>query len=365
EQIPAVSGGIVALDPNTGRVLAEVGGFSFAISQFDRVTQAERQTGSAIKPFVYLAALDHGFTPSTMVLDAPLVVDQGPGLPKWIPSNFEHRFFGPVPLRVGLEQSLNLATARVGMAVGVDTVGQYLKRFGILDHVPHEYSMLIGSEDTTPLKLATGYAMIDNGGKEIHPTFIDRVQDRNGKTIYRADNRNCDGCTGVAYDGRPPPDLPDARKQIANPQSAYQDVTMMEGVIQRGTGRSVASLGRPLAGKTGTTNDSNDAWFVGFSPDLVCGVYIGFDQPASLGKHEEGATVAAPAFKEFMGEALKDQPAIPFRIPPGLDIVRVDARSGQLAPPGDRNAIYEAFKPGTEPKPVDAGLVLSGGEAGP
>jgi penicillin-binding protein 1A len=363
EQIPAVSGGLVALDPHTGRVLAEIGGFSYAISQFDRVTQARRQTGSAIKPFVYLAALDHGFTPSTMVLDGPLVVDQGPGLPKWNPTNYEHKFFGPVPLRVGLEESLNLVTARVGLAVGVDTVGEYLKRFGIVDHVPHEDSMLIGAEATSLLKLAAAYAMLDNGGKRIAPTFIDRVQDRNGKTIYRADKRQCENCSNVDYDGQPPPVLPDTRAQIADPRSVFQDVSLMEGVIQRGTGRSIASLGRPLAGKTGTTNESNDTWFVGFSPDLVCGVFVGFDQPASLGRRETGASVAAPAFKEFMGEALKDQPAIPFRIPPGVEMVRVNAKTGQLAQAGDRAVIYEPFKPGTEPTPRDAGVVLNGSES--
>jgi len=364
-QIPEVSGGIVVLDPHTGRVLAEAGGFSFAISQFDRATQARRQTGSAIKPLVYLAAVDHGFTPSTLVLDGPLVVDQGPGLPKWDPTNYEHKFYGPVPLRVGLEESLNLVTARVGLAVGVDTVGQYLKRFGVTDNVPHEDAMLIGAEETTLLRLTAAYAMLDNGGKRISPTFIDRVQDRNGTTIYRADKRPCDGCSAADYDGGPPPDLPDTREQIADPRSAYQVVSMMEGVVQRGTGRSLASLNRPLAGKTGTTNESNDTWFIGFSPDLVCGVYIGFDQPRSLGKRETGATVAAPAFKEFMGAALKDQPAIPFRIPSGLDIVRVNLTTGQLARGSDRTAIYEPFKPGTEPRAADAGVVLNGSEAVP
>ncbi len=364
-QIPDVSGGIVALDPHTGRVLAEAGGFSFASSQFDRATQARRQTGSAIKPIVYLAAVDHGFTPSTLVLDGPLVVDQGPGLPKWDPTNYEHKFYGPVPLRVGLEESLNLVTARVGLAVGTDTVGQYFKRFGITDNVPLEDAMLIGAEDTTLLRLTAAYAMLDNGGKRISPTFIDRVQDRNGTTIYRADKEPCASCAAADYDGGPPPELPDTREQIADARSAYQVVTMMEGVVQRGTGRSVASLDRPLAGKTGTTNDSDDTWFIGFTPDLVCGVFVGFDQPKSLGKRETGASVAAPAFKEFMGEALKGQPAIPFRIPPGLDIVRVNLTTGQLAGGGDRSAIYEPFKPGTEPKAVDAGVVLNGSEAVP
>jgi penicillin-binding protein 1A len=365
EQIPAASGGIVVLDPNTGRVLAETGGFSYEMSQFDRATQARRQTGSAIKPFVYLSAVDHGFTPSSMVLDGPLVVDQGPGLPKWDPTNYEHKFYGPVPLMVGIAESLNLVTARVGMAVGVHTVGEYLKRFNITDNVPHEYAMLIGAEDTTLLRLTAAYAMIDNGGKRISPTFIDRVQDRFGKTIYRADQRPCEGCQNVAWANQAPPELPDDREQIADPASAYQVVAMLEGVVQRGTGRSIASLGRPLAGKTGTTNESNDTWFVGFSPDLVCGVFVGFDQPKSLGKRETGATVAAPAFKEFMAEALKDQPPIPFRIPPGLDLVRVDGSSGRLASAGDRNAVYMPYKPGTDPGENGSGQVLNGGESGP
>jgi penicillin-binding protein 1A len=293
-----------------------------------------------------------------------LVVDQGPGMPKWNPTNYEHKFFGPVPYRFGIEESLNLVTARIGIAVGVEKVGQYLYRFGITDHVPKEYAMLIGAEETTVLKLATAYAMLDNGGKRIKPTYIDRVQDRNGVTIYRADDRRCEGCDNVEWHDQPPPELPDDREQIADPRSAYQTVSLMEGVIQRGTGRSIASLNRPLAGKTGTTNDSNDTWFVGFSPDLVCGVYVGFDTPSSLGKRETGASVAAPAFKEFMGEALKDEPAIPFRIPPGVAMVRVNVATGQLARPGDKAVIYEPFKPGTEPQSKDAAVVVDGSEPG-
>jgi penicillin-binding protein 1A len=225
--------------------------------------------------------------------------------------------------------------------------------------------MLIGAEETTLLKLATAYAMLDNGGKRISPTYIDRVQDRNGATIYRADDRKCDGCSAADWNGQPPPELPDTRQQIADPRSTFQVVSMMEGVIQRGTGRSIASLNRPLAGKTGTTNDSNDTWFLGFTPDLVCGVYVGFDTPRSLGRRETGALVAAPAFKEFMGEALKNEPPIPFRIPPGIEMVRVNPTTGQLARSGDRSVIYEAFKPGTEPKAKDSGVVLDGSQGGP
>ena len=358
-QIPAVSGAMVVMDPHTGRVLAMTGGFSYEISQFDRATQAKRQTGSAIKPFVYLAALDHGFTPSTLVLDAPFVVDQGPGLPKWNPTNYEHQFSGPVPLRIGMEESLNLVTARVGTTIGLDVVKQYVERFGILDNMPLENAFILGAGETTPLRLMTAYSMLVNGGKRIHPTYIDRVQDRNGHTIYRADNRPCDQCNGVEWSGQAPPELPDTREQIADERSAYQVVSLLEGVVQRGTGRIVSTVGKPLAGKTGTTNDSNDTWFMGFSPDLAAGVYIGFDQPRSLGKHETGAMVSAPAFRDFMTAALKDKPAIPFRIPPGIRLVRVNAKIGQLAKPGDRNVIYEAFKPGTEPN-GQPGQVVSG-----
>jgi penicillin-binding protein 1A len=350
-QIPAVSGALVALDPHTGRVLALVGGFSYAMSQFDRVTQAMRQTGSAIKPFIYLAALDHGFTPSTLVLDAPFVVDQGPGLPKWNPTDYEHRFLGPVPLFYGLQESLNLVTARVGTTVGLPIIQQYLvDRFHILDNMPLEDSYLLGAGMTTPLRLTAAYGMLVNGGKLIHPTFIDRVQDRNGVTIYRADQRPCPACNHVAWTGQAPPDLPDQRQQIADPRSCYQVVQMLEGVVQRGTGRIVSSVGKPLAGKTGTTNQSDDAWFVGFSPDLVAGVYVGFDQPKTLGKREQGATVAAPAFRDFMAAALKGKPAIPFRIPPGIEMVRVDDRTGRLAQAGNRNVVWQAFKAGHLPR---------------
>ncbi|HWI26376.1 MAG TPA: penicillin-binding protein 1A [Stellaceae bacterium] len=348
-QIPVVSGALVAIDPHTGRVLALSGGFSYDMSQFDRATQAMRQTGSAIKPFVYLAALDHGYTPSTLVLDAPVVIDQGPGLPQWRPKNYENRSFGLTTLRVGLEESHDLMTIRMGADIGLPTIAKYVERFGVMDHMPLEYSMLIGAEETTPLRLTAAYAMLVNGGKKITPTLIDRVQDRNGVTIYRADNRQCDGCENVDWDNQSPPELPDNRQQIADPRSCYQVVSMMQGVVERGTGKVIADLKRPLAGKTGTTNDSKDVWFVGFSPDLAVGVFVGYDQPKGLGKHETGGRVAAPVFRAFMAAALKDKPAIPFRIPPGIELVRVNATTGQLARPHDKTVIYEAFKPGTEP----------------
>jgi penicillin-binding protein 1A len=347
-QVPAVSGALVAIDPHTGRVLALSGGFSFAISQFDRVTQAERQTGSAIKPFVYLTALDHGFTPSTLVLDAPISIYQGPGLPLWTPGDYEPEYRGATPLRVGLEQSLNTLTARVAEIVGLDAIAHTVETFGILDHMPREYSFVLGAGDTTPMHLTAAYAMLANGGERITPTLIDRIQDRNGATIFRADRRPCEGCNGVAWRGQAPPSIPDDKKRIADPLSVYQVVSMMRGVVERGTGTAVRALGRPVAGKTGTTNDYRDAWFLGFTPDLVAGVYVGYDDPKSLGHGEAGGVVAAPIFRDFMAKALAGVPARAFPTPPGIELYRVDPVTGLPPAPGAR-AIYEPFKPGTNP----------------
>ena len=349
-QIPEVSGAIISMDPHTGRVLAMAGGYSYEMSQFNRATQAKRQPGSSFKPFVYLTALENGFTPSTLILDAPFVADQGPGLPKWKPTNYNTTSFnGPTPLRVGVEQSKNMMTARLGAVVGLDKVAHTVETFGILDHMPLQYAMLLGAGETTPLRLATAYAMLVNGGKRVTPSFIDRVQDRDGKTIARADTRSCEGCNEVDWHGQAPPVLPDTRDTVVDATSAYQIVSILQGVVERGTGRVIASVGKPLAGKTGTTNDYQDNWFMGFSPDLVAGVYVGFDNPHSLGEKEEGAHNAAPVFRDFMAAALKNTPATAFRIPPGIRLVRVNAATGQLARAGDRTVIYEAFKPGTEP----------------
>ncbi len=370
EQIPAVDGAIVALDPHTGRVLAMVGGFDYARSQFNRATQAYRQPGSSFKPFVYLAALEDGFAPNRIVLDAPFVADQGPGLPKWRPNNYEHNFLGPTPMRVGLEDSRNLMTVRIAQAIGMDRVAQVAEKFGVVDDLPHVLSMALGAGETTLLRLVTAYGMFVNGGKRIHAIMVDRVQDRNGKTIFKSDNRPCPQCEDVAWHGQDPPVIPDTRERVADPQSAYQLVSMLQGVVQHGTGRKVAAIGKPLAGKTGTTNDSEDLWFIGFSPDLVAGVFVGFDTPRTLGKHETGASVSSPVFKEFMESALKGKPGIPFRIPPGIRLVRVNEKNGHLARPGDRDVILEAFKPGSEPG-ADTGtgaaevLDGSGNQSGP
>jgi penicillin-binding protein 1A len=352
-QVPEVSGALVAMDPHTGRVLAISGGFSFEISQFDRATQAKRQPGSSIKPFVYLTALDHGFTPSTLVVDGPISLPQGPGMPMWSPTNYarlnhEARFRGPTPLRVALEQSLNAVTARVASMIGMEAIAQTVERFGIMDHMPREYSMALGSGETTLLRHTAAYAMLVNGGKRIIPTFIDRVQDRNGATIFRADHRRCDDCDNIEWQKQPLPVVTDTREQVADPGSAFQIVTMLQGVVERGTGTVVKAVGKPIAGKTGTTNDWRDAWFVGFTPDLAAGVYIGYDDPDSLGDDETGGHIAAPVFRDFMIAALKDAPATAFRTPPGMRLYRVSAATG-LPAGANEPAIYEAYKPGTEP----------------
>ena len=361
-QIPNVNGGLVAMDPHTGRVLAMSGGFSHDLSKFNRATQARRQPGSSFKPFVYLAALDEGLTPSTLVLDAPFVIDQGRGLGKWKPGNYTGKFYGPSTLRLGIEKSRNLMTVRLAQTIGMPIVADYAERFGIVDDMPEVLSMSLGAAETTVMRLTAAYAEIVNGGKKITPTLIDRIQDRRGKVIYRRDERNCAECQNVVFRNQMPPELPDNREQLTDPASAFQMVHIMEGVIQRGTGRSIADLGYPLAGKTGTTNDSRDAWFVGFSPDLAVGVYVGFDDNRSLGDHEQGASAAAPIWKEFMRGALAGTKAIPFRTPPGIRMVRVEARTGLPARPGDQDVIWEAFKPGTIPASNDN--VIDGGDNG-
>lgn len=347
-QVPEVNGAIVAMDPHTGRVLALSGGFSFASSQFDRAMQAERQPGSAFKPFVYAAALDNGYTPVSKIEDAPISLPQGPGLPMWTPKNFGNKFLGLQTLRRGIELSRNLMTIRLAYDVGMKKVVPYAIRAGVYDTLTPWLSNSIGAADTTLMRLTTGYATFVNGGKKVVPTLIDRIQDRNGRDIYRHDPRPCIGCN-APWENQAEPLLPDTRPQILDPGTAYQIVSLLEGVVQRGTGIVVRSVGKPLAGKTGTTNDSKDTWFIGFSPDLVCGVFVGFDNPRTLGRLEQGATVAAPIFRDFMKEALADQPATPFRVPPGIDLVSVDSHTGAPEPAGTPGAIEEAFKSGTEP----------------
>ena len=348
-QIPDVGGAIIAIDPHTGRVLAMSGGWNYGLSEFNRATQARRQPGSAFKPFVYLAALDHGWTPTTRILDAPFVLDQGPALGKWKPSNYSNKFYGPSALRLGLEKSRNLMTVRLAQTLGMPTVVAYARRFGISDAMPLQLSMALGAGETTLLRMSIAYAMLVNGGKRVTATLIDQVQDRNGRTVFRHDQRRCPRCRPAAWSNQPVPWLKDEREQVADPASAYQIVRLLEGVVTRGTARDIASLNKPLAGKTGTTNDNIDAWFVGFTPDLVVGTFVGFDNPRTLGPRNTGSTVAAPIFKRFMAQALDGMPEVPFRAPPGILHVRIDAETGLLARADDTNVIVEAFKSGTEP----------------
>ena len=349
-QIPEVGGGIVALDPNTGRVLAVVGGFSFAVSQFDRAIQARRQPGSSFKPFVYSAALDNGYKPTSIILDAPIEIEQGPGKDIWKPENYEKEHSaGPSTLRFGIEHSRNQMTVRLAQDLGMPIITDYAKRFGIYDDLLPVLSMSLGAGETTLLRMATGYCSIANGGHQVHATLIDRIQDRWGHTVWRHDQRVCETCKAESWSNQEEPEIPDDRVQIMDPHTAYQMTSILEGVIQRGTATSLKALDRPLAGKTGTTNEEKDAWFIGYSPDLVVGVFIGFDNPIPMGKGNTGGKLAAPVFGNFMKEALADQPASPFRIPPGIKLTRVNLRTGLRAGEEDPQSIIEAFKPGEEP----------------
>ena len=363
-QVPAVNGAIVVLNPHTGRVYAMSGGYDYETSEFNRATQAQRQPGSAFKPFVYLAALEAGFTPSTYIMDAPFVIDQGPGQGKWKPHNYSNKFYGPSPMRIGMEKSRNLMTVRLAQKISMAPIVDIAKRFGITDSLPPHLAMALGANETTLLKITTGYAMLVNGGKRIVPSLIDRVQDRNGKTVYRHDARPCEGCRTKGWENQEPPEIPDTREQIVDPSSAYQVVSMLEGVVQRGTGRKVSAIGKPLAGKTGTSNNSRETWFIGFSPDLVVGVYVGFDDRQRLGKRETGGSVAAPIFQQFMKKQLADQPAVPFRIPSGIRMVRVNPRTGMRAQPQDKTFILEAYKDGTVPDDSTRYTVIDGTHRG-
>jgi len=352
------------MDPNTGRVLAMVGGFSYDQSEFNRATQAQRQPGSSFKPFVYAAALDNGYTPSSIVLDAPITIDMGPGQEAWTPSNYDGRPTGPHTLRYGIEHSKNLMTVRLAKDLGMPLVAEYARRFGIYDDMLPVLSMSLGAGETTVMRQVAGYSMFVNGGKRIKPTLIDRIQDRTGQTIYRHDDRQCIGCAAEAWTGQDEPKLVDKREQVLDPLTAYQITSILEGVVQRGTATILKAVGKPLAGKTGTTNDAKDVWFIGFSPDLAAGVYLGYDKPRSLGDAATGGHISAPIFRDFMQMALKDKPPTPFRVPPGIKLIRVSAGSGTRAGSGEgAGTILEAFKPGTAP-PEYVPPVVSYGDQG-
>ncbi len=346
-QIPEVEGAIVVMDPVTGRVLAMVGGFSFDQSEFNRATQALRQPGSSFKPIVYAAAIDNGYTPSSIELDEPVSIDQGPGLGLWTPENFEGKSSGPHTLRYAVEHSINQMTVRLARDIGMPLIADYARRFGIYDNLPPYLSNSLGAGETTLMRMTTAYAMLCNGGKRIKATLIDRIQDRWGHTIYRHDERICQNCNTATWNNQDEPTIIDKREQVIDPMTAYQITSIMEGVIERGTGQAIRAVGKHLAGKTGTTNDAKDLWFVGYSPDLTVGVFMGYDRPRSLGDSAQAALYTAPIFRDFMKVALSDKPDVPFRVPPGIKLISVDPKTGlRSTGPG---TILEAFKPGTAP----------------
>jgi penicillin-binding protein 1A len=350
-QLPEVSGAMVVMDPWTGRVLAMVGGFSFDQSQFNRATQAYRQPGSSFKPIVYSSALDNGYTPSTVVVDAPIEIDQGQGGGVWRPENYSAGHYkGPTTLRNALRFSLNTVTVRLAQDIGMPLIGEYAKRFGVYDELPNYLSYALGAGETTVMRMVTAYSMFANGGRRVKATLIDRIQDRYGHTIFKHDARECRGCDAPGgWKNQPEPQLVDRREQVLDAMTAYQITSMMEGVVQGGTATVMREVGKPIAGKTGTTNDEKDVWFIGFSPDLVVGLYLGYDKPRSLGRSAQGGRTAAPIAKDFMKLALADKPAIPFKVPAGIKLITVDQMSGMRAGPGSGRTVLEAFKPGTAP----------------
>ncbi len=346
-QIPAIQGALLAMDPHTGRVKALVGGFSYDYSEFNRATQALRQPGSSFKPFVYAAALDNGYTPSSIIMDAPIEIVVGREV--WRPKNYGGSSAGPSTLRMGVERSRNLMTVRLAKDMGMPLVAEYAERFGIYDDLGLYLPMALGAGETTVMRLVGAYSIIANGGQRIQPTLIDRIQDRHGRTVFKHDNRRCDDCSALAWRDQGAPDVVDEREYVLDPMTAYQITSIMEGVVQRGTATRVKALDRPVAGKTGTTNEEKDAWFVGFTPDLVAGVFIGYDEPKPMGRGATGGSMAAPIFLDFMQDALADTPAVDFRVPEGVKLIPVDRLSGRATSGSGGNVILEAFKPGTAP----------------
>jgi len=335
-------------------VLAMVGGFSFDQSQFNRATQAYRQPGSSFKPIVYSSALDNGYTPSTTVVDAPIEIDQGQGGGVWRPDNFSNgKYRGPTTLRNALRLSLNTVTVRLAQDIGMPLISEYARRFGVYDELPNYLSYALGAGETTALRMVTAYSMLANGGRRVKPTLIDRIQDRYGHTIFKHDARECRGCDAPeGWHNQPEPQLIDRREQVLDAMTAYQITSMLEGVVQAGTATVVREVGKPIAGKTGTTNEAKDAWFVGFSPDVAVAVYMGYDKPRPLGRGNAatGGHLAAPIARDFFKLALADKPPTPFKIPAGIKLIRVVAKTGLRAGPGETaGTILEAFKPGTAP----------------
>jgi penicillin-binding protein 1A len=356
QQVPEIEGALVAMDPRTGRVLAMVGGFSYAMSEFNRATQALRQPGSSFKPIVYAAALDNGYTPASVVLDAPVEI-RNPDGSVWRPENYAQEFYGPQTLRRGIERSRNVMTVRLARDLGMPLIAEYARLFGIYDDMQPVLAMALGAGETTNLRMTAAYATIANGGRKIVPTLIDRVQDRYGATVFRHDERLCQGCEAGQWQDQGEPLIMDNREQVLDPMTAYQITSMMEGVVQRGTGTAAKALNRPVAGKTGTTNDYKDAWFVGFTPELAVGVYVGYDQPRSMGSSVTGGSFAVPIFTDFMAKALEGTPPTPFNVPPSMATAWINPSSGAQAYEGEAS-IQEAFKPGTGPNAMTSVIGL-------
>ena len=344
KQIPKINGGIVVMDPYTGRVLALSGGFSFRNSEFNRASQALRQPGSAFTPFVYALALENNYTPSSLVLDAPLVLDQGSDLKMWKPENYGKKFYGPSTLRVGLEKSRNLMTVRIAQNLGIDKVVNFSKDLGIYENPEELISISLGSAETTLIKLTSAYSAFVNGGKLVSPILIDRVQDCEGNTILNNEKRACSNCDQISFTGKDYPKIKNNYRQIFSSQTAYQITSLLEGVVKRGTGKKLRDLNLNLAGKTGTTNENTDAWFIGFTSNLVVGVYVGMDNPQSLGRYETGSKTALPIFKNFIKSAIKKSDARPFKVANGITMMVVDPSTGQKAKFSSKDTILEAYK---------------------
>ena len=347
KQLPLVNGSIVVMEPENGKVKALVGGYSFISSEFNRATQAKRQPGSAFKPIVYAAALENGFLPNSLVLDAPFVSKQGEGLKNWKPQNYGKKFYGPSTLRMGVEKSRNLMTVRVAQKLGFDKISVISKKLGVYDDVPELLSVSLGSNETTLLKLTTAYCSFVNGGKKVEPTLISRIQNRRGKTIFNFDKRKCEGCEIVNIDENYSPKIIDKKEQVISQETAYQMTSILEGVVKRGTGKKLKVLGVPLAGKTGTTNKNFDAWFIGFTSDLAIGVYVGYDEPKTLGKFETGSKAALPIFKSFIEKAMYKEEMKAFKVPSNIYFFPVDYNTGKGLNFGNSKAIIEAFKEGS------------------
>ena len=344
KQLPQINGGIVAMDPFTGRVYAMSGGFSFKKSEFNRVSQAQRQPGSAFKPFIYALALENGFSPNTLVLDAPLVLEQGSDLKMWKPENYGKKFYGPSTLRMGLEKSRNLMTVRIAQELGTKKIINFSKKLGIYDNPEELLSISLGSAETTLLKLTSAYCSFVNGGKGVSPILIDRIQDSEGETFFNTETRSCKECDQFSYLSKFIPKINDNFNQVISPQSAYQTTSILEGVIKRGTGKRLKDLKLDLAGKTGTTNKNTDTWFVGFTSKLVIGVYVGMDEPKPLGRYETGAKTAMPIFRDFVVKAVKKSDARPFKVPPNISMMVIESLTGKKANFGSNKTIIEAFK---------------------